>query len=163
MKTLLALALMVALLAIGNTAAACPLGVCMGDPFEPAFIGWDAYGYGIGSREYKGSLPFRFVIIRGTRKSGACESKVLIENRDFNDMRARLRRKYGRPSSSKPKFYQWVLSENPDKIVKITLEVDKLGWRQLEYRFENYHECEKAKEARRKDEEAKSRRMDAEL
>ena len=71
MKVLLALALMMALLAIRNTAAACPLGVCMGDSLNPN-KGWDAHGLGIEVRKYKGNLPFDAIGVQGTRKGGAC-------------------------------------------------------------------------------------------
>ena len=70
MKRLLALALMLALLTIGNTAVACPLGVCMGDPLTP--VRWNAGGFGFEEHEYRGTLPFRVIRIEGTRDGGAC-------------------------------------------------------------------------------------------
>ena len=167
MKALLALALMLPLLAIGNTAAACPLGVCAGEPIKPNFLdgGWDAYGFGIEKREYKGSLGFDVIYIEGTRKGGACRVKGygLAEN----PLRRRLERKYGPPvlHDRSPRtggsLVVWRLDKNPNKIAEIILDG------RLEYRFENYHECEKAKEAAKKAEEAakkaKSKRKDAEL
>lgn len=161
MKALLALALM---LALGNTAAAGPLGVNMGEPIKPD-KGWDDYGRGFEFRPYEGPFSFKpeNILIEGTQKSGACSLSVRFDNHEvLKDLWTRLTIKYGKPSISGSKHRRWVLSENPDKIVNIYLDN-----RMLYYQFENHQECEKAKEAAKKIEEAaekaKSKRMDAEL
>ena len=142
MKRLLALALLVALLAIGNTAAAGPLGVSMGDPIKPN-KGWDARGYGTEEREYKGSLPFSSIHIQGTRKGGACGIFVNLpyDGLPFNNIRDRLEGKHGRPYRVRvfdsEKKAEWRFTENPDKVAGLIL-----SYKTLEYRFENYHECE---------------------
>ena len=85
MKGLLALALMAALLAIGNTAAAGPFGVNTGDPIKPD-EGWSNNGYGSERRDYKGALPISFIVIQGTRDGGACGLDAHIGTRtDYQD------------------------------------------------------------------------------
>ena len=71
MNRLLALLLMVALLAVGDPAAAGPFGVSMGDPVEPD-DGWSAKGFGTERRKYEGSLPFDEIWIFGTQKGSLC-------------------------------------------------------------------------------------------
>ena len=103
MKALLTLTLMVALLTIGNTAAACPLRVCMGGSIKPD-KGWGAGGRGVEYRQYKGTLPFRGILIEGTRDGGACaigaggdtstRDKALSS---YDHLRSLLVDKYGEP------------------------------------------------------------------
>ena len=161
MKALLALALMVTLLTIGNTAAACPLGVCMGDPLKPD-DGWNVNGYGWETREYKGKSPFYGIVIDGTRKGGACavrgERGIGARGLDvtFDPIRELLIDKYGRPTHSEvfvgTAEWIWRLSRNHDKIKVIELHLRQGGTLSgsivfnysLTYRFENYHECKKA-------------------
>lgn len=170
MKVLLALALLAALLAIGNTAAACPLGVCMGDPIKP-LEGWDAQGLGIELRPYKGTLPFEVILIKGLRKGGACTSAAAgrASSRDnalrqYKKLRKLLVDKYGkpdkeepkpglfgRPSSSEDPESWWFQESNSDKIEELSLTVfrEKSGTHldnyvfRLQYFFENIAECEK--------------------
>ena len=141
MKTLLALALMVALLAIGNTAAAGLFGVSMGDPIKPD-KGWDARGYGTEEREYKGSLPFSSIHIEGTRKGGAC-GIFANHGLPFNNIRDRLEGKHGRPYRVRvvdgEKKAEWRFAKNPDKVAGLILSYETLY-----YFFDNYHECGEA-------------------
>ena len=51
MKMLIALSLMLAMLTFGNTAAACPFGLCMGDPIKPDG-GFLPNGKGAEERKY---------------------------------------------------------------------------------------------------------------
>ena len=163
MKGLLALVLMVALLAIGNTDAAGPLGVSMGEPIKPD-KGWDSRGYGTEEREYKGSLRFRGMHIEGTRKGGACGIVAYLRppvSKSFPNFRDRLEGKHGRPYRVRvfdhDRKAEWRFAENPDKVAKIIL-----SYKTLEYRFENYHECEedpeKAKAMMEAAENAKAKR-----
>ena len=156
MKRLLALALMVAL---GNTAAAGPLGVSMGDPLKPDG-GWSGGGGGFEEREYKGTLPFLVIRIEGTRDGGACaigaggeitRKDKALSNYDY--LRSLLVDKYGEPDKEEPKEYpeaRWLnFDPNPDKIDKIvlhTIKRDTFGAQTLlMYWFENYiPECRKA-------------------
>ena len=129
MKGLLVLALLVALLAIGNTAAAGPFGVNMGDPLKPD-RGWNAKGYGSQSRKYKGPKPhfdpdsghrhifetiihlpliFDVITLEGTREHGVC--RVILHGYTdffmgeieikFDEMRDLLIDKYGVPTTVK--------------------------------------------------------------
>ena len=148
MKRLLALALMLALLAIGNTAAAGPLGVNMGDPLKPD-KGWPANGIGIETRKYKGSLPFDRIEIEGTRDGGVCvvrairlsfalepESltpeipevvrirRIIYAREHYVDLKALLLRKYGKPSSEVQDETWWGPLKNKDKISSIVLWID---------------------------------------
>ena len=171
MKALLALALIVALLAIGNTAAAGPLGVSMGEPIKP-LEGWDAQGLGFEVRPYQGTLPFDMIAIQGLRKAGACTSMAIgrASSRDnalqqYNKLRGVLVDKYGKPdkeepgpgwfgrrSSSEDPDSWWFPESNSDKIEQLNLTVfrDKSETHlnnyvfRLQYYFENYDECRKA-------------------
>lgn len=177
MKMLIVLSLMLAVLAFGNTAGACPLGVCMGDSIKPD-KGWNPTGFGVEKRLYRGELDkgdtaLTFLWIEGTRKHGACSVAIRpLRAGSEDDIGRRLERKYGRPASFEPATtvsalaMLWVLSGNPDKIARIFLYD-----RGLQYVFENHTECEKGKEATRKAreaareaaEKARSKRIDAEL
>ena len=142
MKTLLVLALMVALLAIRNTAGAGPFGVSMGDPIKPQ-RGWDAGGYGTEEREYKGNLPFDVILIEGTREGGACRVEAVGSFNSLNGMhdaiasiRKQLNDKYGRG------YHRWELDGNSDKIKQIEAD-SNLATNQinLTYDFENVATC----------------------
>ena len=151
MKALLALALMVALLTIGNTAAAGPLGVSMGDPLKPD-EGWNQGGFGEESKKYKGSFPFSMLFVEGTRDGGACAVMAVgvggaLET--YKNLRERLSRKYGEPSSEGQHDAGWRLSENPNKISSIALwfkPSSSFSTVHLQYRFENHLQCQNAKE-----------------
>lgn len=149
MKMRIALSLMLAMLAIGNTATAGPFAVSMGDTFRPD-KGWNQGGFGAASREYKGTFPFRSVFVEGTREGGACAVRADMWGTDeFKNLRDRLARKYGEPSSERQHEARWSLSGNPDKIRSIVLWIDE-GWIDvvyLQYRFENHQQCEIAKES----------------
>ncbi len=150
MKGLLALALMVALLAIGNTAAAGPLGVSMGDPLKPD-EGWNQGGFGAESKEYKGTFPFYELSVEGTRDGGACAVMAVgwKEAREtYKNLRERLSRKYGEPSSEGQHDAGWRLRGNPDKISSIALwfKSSLFSTVHLQYRFENHLQCQNAKE-----------------
>lgn len=173
MKTLLALALMVALLAIGNTAGAGPFGVSMGDPIKPNVDGWGANGLGTEDRKYKGSLPFDIIFIEGMQKGGACQVRAVgrASSREsalqrYERLRVGLVDKYGKPGKEEPKAgwfgrrsssddrtARWWPKSNPDKIKAIVLWIvrAKSGTHLdnyvmvLQYFFENIQECEKAK------------------
>ena len=184
------LSLLLAVLAFGTTAGAGPLGVSMGDSINPK-EGWTE-GYGVEKRLYSGALQTgsTFISIEGTLEHGACSVEVRpLLYRYAGDIGGRLERKYGRPFSAESEIpgvlvseALWVLSGNPDRIARIQLsrfaEFD-IG---LKYFFENYTECEKAKDAGEKAareaarkvkeavenakeaaEKARSRRIDAEL
>ena len=168
MKGLLALALMVALLAIGNTAGAGPLGVNMGDPLNAR---WDAKGLGIEMREYKGDLPFDAIVVRGTRDGGACqvvagwsvssrEAKQALDRDLFKKILPLLDDKYGEPDEKEVSEAQkrismrWFLSgsnPNPDSIHEILLSISEPKPEKVEivitYYFKNYDECKKAEAA----------------
>ena len=155
MKSLLALALTVAL---GNTAAAGPFGVSMGDAIKPD-DGWNARGYGRETREYEGDREFDTITLEGTRKHGVCSVTLRGGKRgegDFHLLIFELERKYGKGSSafsSDPPLYDggisfptilgsasWNLSRNPDNIkeIAVTMTTSTL-W--LSYKFENDYEC----------------------
>ena len=177
MKRLLTLALLVALLAIGNTAAAGALGVNMGEPIKPndrgEDKGWDAREFGVEYRPYKGDLPISVIRIRGTRKGGACSVRCsfipIQSSYPDRDLMNRLKTKYGQPvlldeDSTGVRKAVWYLIQSPHKVATIIASYYE---DRLEYRFENYHECENAERAAKKAEEAaekaKSKRKDAEL
>ena len=166
MKGLLALALLVALLAIGNTAAAGPLGVSMGEPIKPNVRRWDAKGLGIEMREYKGNLPFDAIAVRGTRDGGACQvvagwsesSRKEAFEGDSKKVFRLLTDKYGEPdkrdADEKSLSIRWFLSgsnPNPDSIHEILLRFSDLKPEKVEivltYYFKNYDECKKAEAA----------------
>lgn len=138
MKWLLALALLVALLAIGNRAAAGPFGVSMGDPIKPT-DGWRLGGYGIEYRElefrqtefreYKGAFGFQQLGIPGTREGGASGVVAVkfLARKDakisYQNLKESLSRKYGKPSAEEQNETAWSLSENPDKIRTVYLGI----------------------------------------
>lgn len=162
MKMLIALSLMLAVLAFGNTAGAGPFGVSMGDSIKPKG-GWNAKGYGEQTRKYEGSLPLDLLTLAGTREHGVCSVDASFHGAFrvvLKDLRKQLGEKYGKPSWDKYLDYDtpfsdigislevvnfWDLSGNPDKIARILL-----GKKSLTYLLDNYSECEKAKEAGRK-------------
>ena len=158
MNRLMALLLMVALLAIGNTTAAGPFGVSMGDPIEPD-DGWNAHGYGIQERNYEGSLPFDGIFIIGTREGGACAVQAFdIESSEseFDEIKNLLVKKYGPPETNNPDPDTnpfWFLGGNPDNIAFINLVGGITRGSQtvaaiiLYYYFENYDECNNPKAA----------------
>lgn len=161
MKVLLTLALMLALLAIGTTAAAGPFGVNMGDPIKPD--AWIAGGFGIEVRIYEGGLPFDRMGLEGTRQGGVCNVRAegRVHNREtavelYYNLRVLLVDRYGKPDIEEtettfPKA-RWLLENvrhNPDKIVQFVLWVSKYDNNDyrftLQYFFENARECENAK------------------
>ena len=108
MNRLIALLLIVALLAIGNPAAAGPLGVNMGDPIKPS-KGWDTFGFGVERRKYEGDLPFEEIILEGTREHGVCSLMALdwegrSDKDEYDKIYNLLWGKYGKPynESQKP-------------------------------------------------------------
>ena len=122
MKMLIALSLMLSMLAFGNTAAAGPFGVSMGDPIKPT-EGWTAQGFVTEAREYKGTLPFEAIFIEGTRKGGACLVRLngVTSSREsalseYAVLRKMLIGKYGKPGKEEPEagwFGGRASSENP--------------------------------------------------
>ena len=152
MNRLMALLFMVAVLAIGNTAAAGPFGVNMGDPLKPEpDLGWDTDGFGTERRKYEGSLPFDGIWIFGTREGGVCgltAFDVESTESEFDKIKNLLVRKYGpaeihNPDSKTNPF--WLLVGNPDNIGMINLigmtHGNAIGAMLLTYHFENDEEC----------------------
>ena len=167
MKMLMGLALMLAMLAFGNTAGAGPFGVSMGDPIKPK-DGWSPGGYGSEWRDYKGALGFNYVIVSGTREGGACQvaAASFVERKhavnSYQNLKESLSRKYGKPSAEEQDQTIWVPSEKLDKISAILLKIDDapasaatvFGLADLyprvvfvRYDFENHGQCEKARES----------------
>ena len=157
-------ALMVALLAIGNTAAAnrfplgkpdCPFGVCMGDPVKPDG-GWGTDVVSMEIVETRSTrLPFQKVHIEGTRLGGACR---VIAARRYTDaapsvphqLRALLIYLYGPPRErldiSPPlRTFTWRDIKNLYNIKDITLIMtSRLA--SLTFEFTNHkEECSKSK------------------
>ena len=162
MKVLTALCLMLALLAIGNSvSAACPFGVCMGDPIKPD-KGWGPKGYGSQALEYKGATPLDFVVKEGTREHGTCMvwAAHYYTNEDqaesaFVQAFSAFKIRYGFDPKQAIRFTTgivWSVSSNPDKIASIRLEAQQdnttIPWVVVSrFFFENADECAQVESA----------------
>lgn len=133
---------------IGKQPTDGPLGIRKGSPLKPQ-KGWNGKERGVEEREYKGRLPFDFLLIEGTSGGGACSVQGHnpdATHKDYAYMLKWLEDKYRKPIATS-RFQgvekaHWLLNGNPEGIEKINLVYfGRSRGLMVHYVFDNRDDC----------------------